>query len=391
MNSGKYVFSQIMQFLPLHKFRKCVNRYQGNYKVKNFTCLDQFLAMAFAQLTFRESLRDIEACLHAMKSNLYHMGFRTPVISRSTLAKANENRDWRIYSDFAQILMHIANRLYKDDSFAVDLKETVYALDSSIIKLCLSLCPWAYFQKNHGGVKLHTLLNLRGNIPSFISVTDTAMRDFMIIDELLLEPGSFYIMDRGYIDLSRLYTMQLSGAFFVIRNRISMINIKRLYSHSVDKTTGLRYDQTAIFYGRYSAKDYPEKIRRIKFYDETKKVSYVFLTNNFLLPALTIANLYKCRWQVELFFKWIKQHLRIKKFYGTSENAVYTQIWIAVSIYVLVAILKKHLKLDYDLYTILQILSVTLFQKDDISQVLTKNGYNNNNYDLPNQLDLFGL
>jgi hypothetical protein len=326
-----------------------------------------------------------------MKRNLYHMGFRTATVSRSTLAKANENRDWRIYSDFAQILMHTANMLYKDDSFALDLKETVYALDSSIIKLCLSLCPWAYYQKNHGGVKLHTLLNLRGNIPCFLSITRTAMNDYAILDELVAEPGSFYIMDRGYIDLSRLYALHLSGAFFVIRNRISMINIKRLYSHPVDKSTGLRCDQTAIFYGRYSARDYPIKIRRIKFYDDTKQISYVFLTNNFLLPAATIADLYKCRWQVELFFKWIKQHLRIKKFYGTSENAVYTQIWIAVSIYVLVAIIKKRLNLDYDLYTILQIFSVTLFQKDDILQILTKINYRYNDNQLSNQLQLFNL
>jgi hypothetical protein len=391
MNSGKSIFSQIMQFLPLHEFRKCVKRYQGNYKVKYFSCLDQFLSMAFAQLTFRESLRDIESCLRAMKKNLYHMGFRTPQISRSTLAKANENRDWRIFADFAQILMQKANSLYKNDSFALDLKETIYALDSSIIKLCLSLCPWAYYQKNHGGIKIHTLLNLRGNIPSFLRISRTAINDYYILDQLIPEPGSFYIMDRGYIDFSRLYTLHLSGAFFIIRNRISMINIKRMYSHPVDKSTGLRYDQTSIFYGRYSGKDYPEKIRRIKFFDDTKKVSYVFLTNNFLHPALTIANLYKCRWQVELFFKWIKQHLRIKAFYGTSENAVKTQIWIAISIYVLVAIIKKQLKINLTLYTILQIFSVTLFEKVDIFQVLMNNDFKEQSIQSCNQLQLFNL
>lgn len=391
MNSGKPVFSQIMKYLPLHEFRKCVNRYQGNYKVKHFTCLDQFLSMAFAQLTFRESLRDIEACLRAMENNLYHMGFRTPKISRSTKAKANENRDWRIFADFAQILMQKANSLYKDDPFAFDLKETVYALDSSIIKLCLSICPWAYYQKDHGGVKIHTLLSLRGNIPNFLRITSTVINDYNILDQLIPDPGSFYIMDRGYIDFSRLYTLHLSRAFFVIRNRISSINIKRLYSHPVDKSTGLRCDQTAIFYGRYSAKDYPEKIRRIKFFDDEKKVSYVFLTNNFLHPTLTIANLYKCRWQVELFFRWIKQHLRIKAFYGTSENAVQIQIWIAISVYLLVAIIKKQSKIEHDLYTILQILSVTLFEKVDMLQVLTNNDYKEQNSYSSNQLELFRL
>ena len=391
MNSGKSVFSQIMKFLPLHELRKCINRYQGDYKIKHFTCLDQFLSMAFAQLTFRESLRDIEACLRAMKNNLYHMGFRTPNISRSTLAKANENRDWRIFADFAQILMQKANSLYKDDPFALDLKETIYALDSSIIKLCLSICPWAYYQRNHGGVKIHTLLNLRGNIPNFLSITSTAINDYNILDQLIPDPGSFYIMDRGYIDFSRLYTLHLSRAFFVIRNRISSINIKRLYSHPVDKSTGLRFDQTAIFYGRYSAKDYPEKIRRIKFFDDEKKISYVFLTNNFLHPALTIANLYKFRWQVELFFRWIKQHLRIKAFYGTSENAVQIQIWIAISVYLLVAIVKKQLNIEHNLYTILQILSVTIFEKVPILQALAKFDSQEKTRGPHNQLLLFDL
>jgi hypothetical protein len=307
------------------------------------------------------------------------------------LAKANENRDWRIFADFAQILMQKANSLYKDDPFALDLKETIYALDSSIIKLCLSICPWAYYQRNHGGVKIHTLLNLRGNIPNFLHITSTAINDYNILDQLIPDAGSFYIMDRGYIDLSRLYTLHLSRAFFVIRNRISSINIKRLYSHPVDKSTGLRFDQTAIFYGRYSAKDYPEKIRRIKFFDDEKKISYVFLTNNFLHPALTIANLYKFRWQVELFFRWIKQHLRIKAFYGTSENAVKIQIWIAISVYLLVAIVKKQLNIEHNLYTILQILSVTIFEKVPILQALAKFDSQEKTRSPDNQLLLFEL
>lgn len=369
MYTGKIIFSQLMNFLPMYEFQKCVNRYQGNYKVKYFSCLDQFLCMAFAQLTFRESLRDIEICLRSVKNKLYHMGIRSRV-SRNTLSNANEKRNWRIYGDFAQLLMNIAKDLYAGEEFSLKLNETVYALDATIIKLCLSLFPWAYFQKGHAGIKLHTLLNLRSNIPSFARITRTQISDHNILDELTLEPGAFYIMDRGYIDFSRLYMLHLSLVYFVIRNRCD-IKWRRLYSRPVDKLTGLRCDQTIVFTGRYSEKDYPEKIRRICFFDLENKSYLDFLTNNFRLSALTIAQLYKCRWQVELFFKWIKQHLRIKKFYGISENAIKTQIWIAISVYVLVAIVKKHLKLKLNLYTILQVLSVTAFEKVPLVELFT--------------------
>ena len=369
MYTGKTIFSQLMNFLPMYEFQKCVNRYQGNYKVKHFSCLDQFLCMAFAQLTFRESLRDIETCLRSMKNKIYHMGIRSRV-SRNTLSNANEKRSWRIYGDFAQVLMNIARDLYAGEEFSLKLNETVYALDASIIKLCLSIFPWAYFQKGHAGIKLHTLLNLRGNIPSFVMVTRTQISDHDILDELILEPGAFYIMDRGYIDFSRLYMLHLSLVYFVIRNRCD-IKWHRLYSRFVNKSTGLRCDQTIVFTGRYSGKDYPEKIRRICFFDSENKIHLDFLTNNFRLPALTIARLYKCRWQVELFFKWTKQHLRIKKFYGTSENAIKTQIWIAISVYILVAIVKKRMNLKLNLYTILQVLSVTAFEKAPFADVFT--------------------
>lgn len=369
MYLGKIIFSQIMDFLPMYEFQKCVKRHQGNYRIKNFSCIEQFLCMAFAQLTFRESLRDIETCLRSMKGKAYHMGIRSRV-SRNTLANANEKRDWQIYGDFAQILMGIASHLYAGEKFSIKLKESVYALDASVINLCLSLFPWAYFQKGHAGIKLHTLLNLRGNIPSFVKITRTQVRDHDIIDDLILEAGSFYIMDRGYIDLSRLYSIHLSLAFFVIRNRCDL-KWQRLYSHNIDKSTGLRCDQTIVFTGRHSAKDYPEKIRRVSFYDSKNNILLDFLTNNFSLPALTIAQLYKCRWQVELFFKWIKQHLRIKKFYGTSENAIKTQIWIAISVYLLVAIVKKRLKLELSLYTVLQVLSVTAFEKVPLAEIFT--------------------
>lgn len=367
MYTGKIIFSQIMDFLPLHEFHKCVKRYQGNYRVKNFSCLEQFLCMAFAQLTFRESLRDIETCLRAMKNKLYHMGIKSQ-ISRNTLANANEKRSWRIYSEFAQVLMNIAKELYAKEEFALKLKETVYALDSSVIKLSLSLFPWAYYQKGHGGVKLHTLLNLKGNIPSFAKVTRTQISDHDIIDDITIEPGSFYIMDRGYIDLSRIYTIHTSRAFFVIRNRCDL-KWCRVYSRPIDKSTGLRCDQTIIFTGRYSAPDYPEKIRRIGFFDSKNNKHLDILTNNFSLPALTIAELYRCRWQVELFFKWIKQHLRIKKFYGTSQNAIQTQIWIAISVYLLVAIVRKRLKLNLSLYVVLQVLSIAAFEKASLSEI----------------------
>lgn len=389
MNTGKTVFSQIMEFLPLHEFRKCVERYHGDYKVQSFSCMDQFLCMAFAQLTYRESLRDIEACLRSMQTKLYHMGIRGQV-SRNTLSNANCQRDWRIYADFAQVLIHMARDLYLKEPFGIDLDQTVYALDATTIDLCLSLFPWAHFRKNKGAVKLHTLLDLRGPIPSFIEITDGKIADVNILDLLILEAGSFYIMDRGYLDFIRLYVIHLAKAFFVTRNK-SNIKYRRIYSRPVDKSTGLRCDQTIMLTGVHSAKDYPEHLRLIKFYDSENKKLLTFLTNNFLIDALTVAQLYKSRWKIELFFKWIKQHLRIKAFYGTSQNAVKTQIWIAISIYVLVAIIKKRLDLKSELYTILQILSVTMFDKTDIFQPLTETVLINDNIKDDNQLQLFDL
>jgi len=372
----------------MHQFRHCVDRYNGNHHVKSFSCLDQFFCMAFAQLSYRESLRDIESCLRAMQNKIYHIGIRGP-ISKSTLAYANENRDWRIYADFAQILINIARELYANDDFGVDLKETVYALDASTIDLCLSVFPWARFRKSKGAVKLHTLLDLRGNIPTFISITHGKIHDVNVLDELLPEPGSIYIMDRGYLDFERLFLLHQFMAFFIIRSKVNT-QFRRIYSHDVDKSTGLRCDQTIVLTGQKSQKYYPEKIRRVKFFDEEKGRSFSFLSNNFILPALIIAELYKCRWQIELFFKWIKQHLRIKSFYGTSENAVKTQIWIAVSVYVLVAIVKKKMKLDdMSLYTILQILSVTLFEKAPLFQVIMASKYTNITQHTDNQLKLF--
>lgn len=368
MNTGRTIFAQIMDFLPLHSFRKCVNCYKGDYKIRKFSCLDQFFSMAFAQLTYRESLRDIEACLRSMQIKLYHMGIRGNV-SRSTLAKANEIRDWRIYNDFARILISTARDLYKDEPFGAELDETVYALDSTTIDLCLSLFPWAKFRDHKSAIKLHTLLDLRGNIPCFIGVTKGQRQDVLVLDDLIPEPGSLYVLDRGYFDFQRLYTIARCSAFFIVRAK--KFRFERLYSHPVDRSTGLICDQTIILTGQYSADDYPEKLRRIRYIDLEKNKHFTFLTNHFGLPALTVCQAYKCRWQVELFFKWIKQHLRIKAFYGTSENAVKTQIWIAISIYVLVAIIKKQLNLDISLYTILQILSVTLFEKTSILQALT--------------------
>jgi transposase len=343
--------------------------------------------MAFAQLTYRESLRDIECCLRAMQEKLYHVGIRGKV-SRSTLADANESRDWRIYSDFAQILIHEARRLYIDDDFGLELKETVYALDSSTIDLCLSTFPWARFRKTKAAVKLHTLLDLRGDIPTFIWITDGKVHDVNVLDHLIPEPGATYVMDRAYLDFQRLYQLQQSSAVFVIRSKINT-KLRRLYSHAVDKATGVKCDQTVVPDGVYSKKDYPEKLRRIKYYDAEKGRSFVFLTNQFLLPAVTIAELYRYRWRVEIFFKWIKQHLRIKRFFGTSENAVKTQIWIAISAYVLVAIMKKRLKIDLTLYTILQILSISLFEKKVIYQVLTGTNYRNEIAISDKQLKLF--
>ena len=389
MNSGKTVFSQVMDFLPLREFHKCVTRYRGHHKVRKFSCLDQFLCMAFAQLTYRESLRDIEACLRAMQSKLYHMGIRTRV-SRSTLGDANEKRDWRIYANFAQTLIAIAKPLYADEDFGVELDATVYALDSTTIDLCLSLFPWARFRQRKGAVKLHTLLNLRGNIPEFIHISDGKMHDVNILDILVSEPGAFYIMDRGYLDFSRLYVIHQALAFFVTRAKRGL-QLRRRYSRSIDKSAGLRFDQTIILTGVYTPKGYPEPLRRIGYYDAESCKGMVFLTNNFELPALAIAQLYKARWQVELFFKWIKQHLRIKAFYGTSENAVKTQIWIAISVYVLVAIIKKRLRLEQSLYTILQILSVTLFEKTPILQAFSQGHYKTDTEPPLNQLNLFDL
>jgi hypothetical protein len=373
VNQGKTVFSQVMDFLPMAKFRRCVDKYNGNYRIRSFTCFDQFLCMAFAQLTYRESLRDIECCLRAMKEKLYHMGIRGKV-SRSTIADANENRDWRIYCDFAQILIHHARQLYSNDDFGLQLQETVYALDASIIDLCLSVFPWARFRKTKGGIKLHTLLDLRGNIPSFIAITEAGVHEINILDELIPEAGAIYIMDRGYLDFERLYVLHQCASYFVVRARVNT-QLKRLYSMPVDKSSGLRCDQIVVPTGFYPRKNYPEKLRRVVFADTDKNNRLNLLTNQLTLPALTIAELYRCRWQVELFFKWIKQHLRIKTFYGTSVNAVKTQIWIAISVYVLVAIIKKKMKLDMSLYTILQIFSITLFEKMPILQVLTETDY----------------
>jgi hypothetical protein len=375
MNFGKTIFSQIIDFLPYKKFQQCVERYDGNYRARSFTCYDQFLCMAFAQLTYRESLRDIECCLRVMEEKLYHMGIRGR-ISRSTIADANEKRDWRIYSDFAQILIHEARRLYANDDFGLELEETVYALDSSTIDLCLSVFPWANFRKTKGAVKLHTLLDLRGSIPSFISITDGKVHDVNILDHIIPEAGSIYIMDRAYLDFERLYTMHQCCAFFVTREKVNT-GIRRIYSSPVDKSIGLRCDQIVALTGFYSKKDYPEKLRRIKLIDAETGKRLTFLTNQFSFSALTIAQLYKCRWQVELFFKWIKQHLRIKAFYGTSENAVKTQIWIAITTYVLIAIIKKRLKIDISLYTILQILSVSIFEKMPILEAFTNDTYKN--------------
>jgi len=389
MYTGQIVFSQVMRILPLRAFHRCVARYKGEHKVQKFDCLDQFLCMAFAQLTYRESLRDIEVCLRGNRSKLYHMGIRSRV-ARSTLANANETRDWRIYADFAQILISRAKALYINEDFGVELDHTVYALDATTIDLCLSLFPWARFRKTKGAVKMHTLLNLRGSIPEFIHISDGKMADVLVLDMLIAEPGSFYIMDRGYIDFRRLYTMHQAQAFFVTRAKRGL-QFQRRYSRHVDKSTGLRSDQTIILTGVNTAKDYPEPLRRICYYDAETRKRLVFLANNFTLPAIIIAQLYKARWRVELFFKWIKQHLRIKRFYGTSENAVRTQIWIAVSIYVLVAIIKKELHLDVSLYTILQFLSVSVFEKTPILQALSQTDYTSKQDENCNQLMLFNL
>lgn len=387
MNTGRTVFSQLLAHAPGKEFQKCVARYRGDANPRGFSCWDQYLAMAFAQLTYRESLRDIEACLRSMSSKLYHMGFRGR-IARTTLADANERHDWRIYSDFAQVLIGIARPLYADDPIGVDLKHSLYALDSTTIDLCLSLFPWAKFRQRKAAVKMHTLLDLHGNIPTFISITEGRVHDVNILDEILPEAGAFYVMDRGYVDFERLYGFTLSSAFFVVRTK-SNILLQRRYSHAVDKSTGVRSDHTVILTAIDSAKVYPDALRRVSYLDVETRKRFKFLTNNFTLPALTIAQIYKCRWQVELFFKWIKQHLRIKAFFGTSENAVKTQIWIAVSVYVLVAVIRKRLGLEASLYQILQILSVTLFEKTPILQALQASDSHIELFDPGNQLILF--
>jgi len=388
MNQGKLVFAQVTEHLPLTTFRRCASRYHGEFKVRSFSCLDQFLCMAFAQLTFRESLREIEACLRAHTVKLYHMGIRCKKVSRSTLADANEARDWRIYADFAQSLIGMARRLYAQEPFGVDLSETVYALDATTIDLCLSLFPWAPFMATKAAVKLHTLLDLRGNIPAFIHISDGKLNEVNILDQLLPEAGAFYVMDRGYLDYGRLYRFHQAGSFFVTRAKANS-QTKRRYSHQVDRSTGLICDHTVIFTGAYAQHDFPVPLRRIRFKDPDTRNTLVFLTNNFTLPALTITQLYRCRWQVELFFKWIKQHLRIKAFFGTSENAVKSQLWIAVSVYVLVAIIKKRLNLEASLFQLLQILSVTMFERAPLNQLLTLRPLDPSVAISDNQLNLF--
>jgi Domain of unknown function (DUF4372)/Transposase DDE domain len=387
MHEGHYVFAQLMQHLPLTTFRRCVARYGGEYRIKRFTCLDQYLCLAFAQLTWRESLRDIEACLRAQSSKLYHLGFRS-TIARNTLANANAVRDWRIYAEFAQHLIGIARGIYADDPMALELDETVYALDSTTIDLCLSVFPWAPFRSTKAAVKLHTLLDLRGNIPSFIFISDGKMHDVNILDQLVPKAGAFYVMDRGYVDFERLARLDDAGSFFVTRAK-SNLKARRRYSRSVDRSTGLVCDQTVVLTGFYSRQGFNRPLRRIKFNDPQTGKRLVFLTNNFALDALTIAKLYKCRWQVELFFKWIKQHLRIKAFFGTSENAVKSQIWVAVSVYVLVAIVKKRLTLAASLYEMLQILSLTLFEKTPINSLFDADDRQKSPHDDANQLNLF--
>ena len=387
MNQGRTVFSQLISFLPDREFRRCVERYQGDLRLRGFTCWDQYLAMAFAQLTYRESVRDIEACLGSLRGKLYHLGFRGKV-ARSTLADANESRDWRIFADFAHRLIATARGLYARESMGVDREQSLYALDSTTIDLCLALFPWARFRRHKAAVKIHALLDLRGNIPAFVHVTDGKIHDVNVLDQIGPEAGAFYVMDRGYIDFERLFVLTLSAAFFVVRTK-SNVRLQRRYSHPVDKSTGVRSDQTVILSSFESASVYPDALRRVSYFDAETNKRLRFLTNNFTLPALTIAQIYKQRWQVELFFKWIKQHLRIKAFYGTSENAVKTQIWIAVSVYVLVAIVRKRLGLEASLYQILQILSLTLFEKTPILCALQTVDEDANFAENANQLILF--
>ncbi len=389
MPVGRTVFAQLIDHLPSYEFHKCVERHRGNYKWRGFSCLDQFLCLAFAQLTFRESLRDIEACLRSVQSKLYHMGFRGNV-SRSTLADANEAHDWRIFANFAQVLIHIARPLYANESLGLDLDNTVYALDSTTIDLCLSVFPWARFRSKKAAIKMHTLLDLRGPIPTFIEVSEGKLHDVNILDAIVPEPGSFYVMDRGYVDFQRLHVFPRSGAFFVTRTKQG-IRFRRRYSHPIDASTGLRSDHTVVLASASSRKHYPDPLRRIHYHDAEQDRHLRFLTNNFDLPALTICLLYKSRWQVELFFKWIKQHLRIKAFYGYSENAVKTQIWIAVSVYVLVAIVRKRLALERSLHEILQVLSITLFEQVPILQAFGDVESQEKSDEISNQLNLWDL
>ena len=387
MHSGRFVFSQLMEHLPAKVFRRCVQRYRGDRRIQSFTCLDQFLCLAFAQLTHRESLRGIEVCLRAHREKLYHMGIRGGM-ARNTLANANRKRDWRIHADFAQALIRIARPLYAEEDLGLELDNTVYAFDSSTVDLCLSVFPWALFRSTKSGVKLHTLLDLRGNIPAFIHVSEAKLHDVNVLDLLVPEPGAFYIMDRGYVDFERLFLLHRLGAFFVVRAK-SNIKFRRRYSAAADRSTGVRCDQTIVLTGVKSRKRYPQPLRRVGYRDAQSNRRFDFLTNHFAIPATTVAELYRHRWQVELFFKWIKQHLRIKSFFGTSENAVKTQLWNAVAVYVLVAIVKKRLNVSTDLYTILQILSLTLFEKIPLIHLLAKTEYNPNNQHLLNQLNLF--
>jgi transposase len=389
MHAGRTIFAQLSEYLPHKEFQKCVARYRGDSNPRGFSCWDQYLAMAFAQLTYRESLRDIEACLDAMQGKLYHLGCRGKV-ARSTLADANDAHDWRIYADFAQVLIATARPLYATEPMGVELKQSLYALDSTTIDLCLTLFPWARFRRAKAAVKMHTLLDLRGNIPTFIHITDGKVADVNVLDEFLPEVGAFYLMDRGYIDFERLYRFTLESAFFVVRTKTNVL-LQRRYSHPVDPSAGVRSDQTVILTSMASASPYPDALRKVSFVDAETGKRLVFLTNNFTLPALTIAEIYKQRWQVELFFKWIKQHLRIKAFYGTSENAVKTQIWIAVSVYVLVAIVRKRLEVESSLYQILQVLSLTLFEKIPTLRALQQINSQLELPCLPNQLNLFSL
>ena len=389
MHARQTVFSQLMNFLPKKQFDKCVRRYAGNHRTKTFSCFDQYLCMTFAQITYRQSLRDIETCLRAMKTKLYHCGIRGN-ISRNTLANANEHRDWRIYADFAEVLIDKARTLYANEDFGIQLNREVYALDSTTIDLCLSLFPWAKFRKHKAAVKVHTLMNLKGSIPTFIRITDGKVHDVNILDELILEPGAIYIMDRGYLDFARLYTFTQNLSTFITRAK-SNFDYQRFDCRQVDKASGLRCDQTIRLNGHYVSKSYPAALRRIGYFDIETNKKFIFLTNNFTLPALTIAQLFKHRWQIEIFFKWIKQYLRIKTFFGTTENAVKTQIWIAISVYVLVAIVKKELRISLSLGEILQILSIVLFEQVPMEQTLTKTMLQSENFQFHNQLLLFNL